>query len=91
MPYLLPLSVIPWIFNLVNDNSIELYADRTRGLHVVDPAGRELIISCRAALGYLQITIRHFGYKYKTELFPFTPQEKRNDEHLLARINVYDI
>jgi hypothetical protein len=79
----------PWIFKILNDNTIELYADRSRALPVVDPRGRELAISCGAALGYLQITIRHFGYKYKTEVLSFY-EEKIKDEHLLARINVYD-
>jgi nitroreductase len=79
----------PWNFKILNDNTIELYADRSRALPVVDPRGRELTISCGAALGYLQITIRHFGYKYKTEVLSSYEQQKK-DEHLLARINVYD-
>lgn len=36
----------PWIFRIVNNNSIEVYADRTRALPVVDPEDRELTISC---------------------------------------------
>lgn len=79
----------PWNFKILNDNTIELYADRSRALPVVDPRGRELTISCGAALGYLQITIRHFGYKYKTEVLSYYEEQKK-DEHLLARINVYD-
>lgn len=80
----------PWIFSLIDDNSIEVYADRSRTLHVLDPTCRELAISCGAALGYLLITIRHFGYKYKTELLPLTTGERRGNEDLLARVNVYD-
>lgn len=79
----------PWNFKILNDNTIELYADTSRALPVVDPRGRELTISCGAALGYLQITIRHFGYKYKTEVLS-SYEEKKKDERLLARINVYD-
>lgn len=79
----------PWNFKILNDNTIELYADTSRALPVVDPRGRELTISCGAALGYLQITIRHFGYKYKTEILS-SYEEKKKDERLLARINVYD-
>lgn len=78
----------PWNFKILNDNTIELYADTSRALPVVDPRGRELTISCGAALGYLQITIRHFGYKYKTEVL--SSYQKKKDERLLARINVYD-
>jgi nitroreductase len=80
----------PWIFSLIDDNSIEIYADRRRTLRVIDPTCRELAISCGAALGYLLITIKHFGYKYKTELLPLTSGERRGNEDLLARVNVYD-
>ncbi len=38
----------PWFFT-IEDNAIELYADRTSTLPVVDPNNRELIISCGAA------------------------------------------
>jgi hypothetical protein len=57
----------PWAFRIQNNNTIELYGDRKRALPVVDPIGRELTISCGTALGYLQITISYFGYKYKTD------------------------
>lgn len=49
---------------------VELYADRTRALVLVDPVDRALTISCGAALSHLQIAIRHFGYAYKVEPFP---------------------
>ena len=35
----------PWLFRL-RDDKVELYADRTRGLAVVDPEDRALVISC---------------------------------------------
>ncbi|MBO0784056.1 MAG: hypothetical protein J2P37_35060, partial [Ktedonobacteraceae bacterium] len=38
----------PWLFR-VKENVIELYADTSRRLPVVDPDGREMIISCGAA------------------------------------------
>lgn len=75
----------PWIFKMVGDNVIELYADRTRALPVVDPEDRELIISCGAALNHLQIAIKHFGYNYKTETFLKTGDY---DKDLLARVTV---
>lgn len=59
----------PWSFIIVND-AIELYADQTRALPVVDPDDRELIISCGAALFNLRIAIRHFGYRDIVEIFP---------------------
>lgn len=59
----------PWSFIIVND-AIELYADQTRALPLVDPDDRELIISCGAALFNLRIAIRHFGYRDIVEIFP---------------------
>jgi hypothetical protein len=52
----------PWIFKILNDNIIEVYADRTRALPVVDPQDKELIISCGVALNHSQIAIKHFCY-----------------------------
>jgi len=59
----------PWLFRFHHDQ-LELYADRTRALAVVDPMDRELIISCGAALFHLRLAMRHFGYQEVTELFP---------------------
>ena len=39
----------PWLFK-VSDDYVEIYADKTRALPVVDPGNRELIMSCGAAL-----------------------------------------
>jgi len=50
----------PWLFR-VQDRQLELYADRTRALPVVDPFDRELTISCGAALGHLDIAARYCG------------------------------
>lgn len=77
----------PWAFRILSNNTIELYADTSRALTVVDPDGRQLIISCGAALGYLQITINHFGYKYQTELLSAS-NEKKKDKRLLAKISI---
>src|SRR5918994_1571443 len=76
----------PWLFKIKGDNIIELYADRTRGLPLVDPVDRALIISCGAALSHLLIAIRHFGYAYKLELFPGS----NNEKDLISRIIVAD-
>ena len=80
-------NIQPWAFKILSNNTIELYADNSRALTVVDPDGRQLIISCGAALGYLQITINHFGYKYKTELLSAS-NVKKNDKRLLAKISI---
>jgi nitroreductase len=77
----------PWAFRILSNNTIELYADTSRALTVVDPDRRQLIISCGAALGYLQITINHFGYKYQTGLLSAS-NEKKEDKRLLAKISI---
>jgi hypothetical protein len=59
----------PWLFRII-DEGIELHADRTRALPVVDPEDRELIISCGAALFNLRIALRHFGYESTVQSFP---------------------
>jgi len=72
----------PWLFRL-NGDEVELYADRTRGLAVVDPEDRALTISCGAALFYLRTALRHFGYAGEVETFP-DPEEP----DLLARVRL---
>ncbi|MGA2632328.1 MAG: nitroreductase [Terriglobia bacterium] len=74
----------PWLFS-IGDNDVELYADRTRALAVVDPDDRELIMSCGAALFNLRIALRHFGYTCIIESFP-----KRGHPDLLAQIRPGD-
>jgi len=59
----------PWLFE-VEGGEVKLYADRTRGLPVVDPEDRALIISCGAALFHLRVAMRHFGYDDEVELLP---------------------
>jgi hypothetical protein len=70
----------PWLFRLTSDG-VELFADRTRALPIVDPADRELTMSCGAALGQLRLAVRHFGFTDVVELFPHARQA-----HLLARV-----
>jgi len=56
----------PWLFR-VHDNSLELSVDSTRSVPVVDPEGRELLISCGAAICNLRLALRHFGYLARVE------------------------
>jgi hypothetical protein len=46
----------PWLFR-VTDDGVELFADRTRALPVVDPEDRELLMSCGAALCQLRVPL----------------------------------
>jgi nitroreductase len=69
----------PWRF-LVAGTAIELYADPRRKLRA-DPAGREMLISCGAALYGLRLAVRSLGYLPVVELLP-DPGRLR----LLARV-----
>ena len=51
----------PWRFG-VDGSVVELHADRSRGLHAMDPTGREMLISCGAALFGLRLAVRRLGY-----------------------------
>jgi len=58
----------PWRFRL-GEQAIELYADRGRQLGT-DPVGREMLISCGAALYGLRLAVRPLGHLPEVELFP---------------------
>ena len=71
----------PWRFR-VGEYAIELYADLDRKLRV-DPIGREMLISCGAALFGLRLAVRSLGYRPVVELLP-DPARLR----LLARVTL---
>ena len=74
----------PWRFHYAA-GTFELRADTSRGLGASDPDGRELVISCGAALYNLRIAARKLGYTATVTLFP-EPLNPR----LLARIDVVE-
>ena len=51
----------PWRFS-VGAREISLYADAGRQLMVADPRGREMMISCGAALFTARLALRSLGY-----------------------------
>ena len=61
----------PWRF-AISDDAIELFADDRRQLRV-DRKGREMIISCGAALYGLRLAVRSLGYLPAVELLPGPP------------------
>ena len=71
----------PWRFR-VGEYAIELYADLGRKLRV-DPIGREMLISCGAALFGLRLAVRSLGYLPVVQLLP-DPARLR----LLARVTL---
>jgi hypothetical protein len=72
----------PWLFHL-DGHSVELHADHTRRLPVVDPDDRELVMSCGAALVTLCIALRHFGAEVDVTTMP-----DERDSAFLARVEV---
>ena len=58
----------PWRFT-VTGQAIELYADASRQL-MEDLAGREMIISCGAALFGLRLAVRSLGYGPRSTCSP---------------------
>jgi nitroreductase len=70
----------PWRFR-VGGNVLEFHADPGRNLRQTDPDGREMLISCGAALYGLRLGLRKLGYLPVVELLPDPAQPT-----LIARI-----
>ena len=71
----------PWLFR-VTEREIEVYADASRRLEVVDPRGRELLISVGAALFNLRVAMLADGRTPSVRLFPDPA-----DGDLVARVS----
>jgi nitroreductase len=52
----------PWLWR-VRGERLDLYADRRRQLHVTDPSGRNLTISCGAALAHAKVAAGAVGWR----------------------------
>jgi len=80
----------PWRFE-VGERAIELYADARRQLRE-DPVGRELLISCGAALYGLRLGIRSLGYQPEMDTLGYQPQAgsfpPRARQRPLARVRL---
>ena len=72
----------PWLFRVRGD-ALELFADRSRALPIADPSGRELTISCGAALQFARMAARNLKREASVELLP-DPDEP----DLLARLRL---
>ena len=61
----------PWFFaDEGGDHGFELHADPARRLPLTDPGGRQLVISCGAALYNVRIAVRHLGFRPVVTPFP---------------------
>lgn len=72
----------PWSFRIVEDG-VEVYADFSRRLSVVDVANRELYMSIGAAITNLRAAAAHFGFE-TTVLY----HRESNDSTLLALVSL---
>lgn len=72
----------PWEFRL-EDDVLELYADRSREVAAIDSRGRELVMSCGAALFTLRVALERFGCAAEISLFP-----RYDDNDCLARLEM---
>src|SRR5690349_8998720 len=70
----------PWRFR-IDGTTVDVYADPARRLEVIDPAGREQLISVGAAVFTLRLAIRRAGYHVDLTAFP-CPDEPE----LVARV-----
>lgn len=76
-----PHNTQPWLFRLREAEVLELHADRTRALAVVDPAQRALTIACGAALANFRCAAEALGEAIEVAILP-----EPGDDTLLARI-----
>nr|BFE71878.1 hypothetical protein GCM10020092_051790 [Actinoplanes digitatis] len=70
----------PWLFRIAGP-TVEVYADPSRRLPVLDPDGREQLISVGAAIFNLRLAIRQAGYRCHSTAFP-----DRKKPDLVARV-----
>ena len=72
----------PWLWQIEFDE-VTLRADRARAMPALDPQGRELIMSCGAALQHFRLATRYFGCATLLQLWP-----EGEDSDLLARVRI---
>ncbi|TDV42566.1 Acg family FMN-binding oxidoreductase [Actinophytocola oryzae] len=59
----------PWRW-LIGNETVHLMADHTRGLPATDPDGRDLLLSCGAALHHLRIALGALGWRAVVHRLP---------------------
>ncbi|HEU5267448.1 MAG TPA: hypothetical protein VFU35_12145 [Jatrophihabitans sp.] len=72
----------PWRF-VVTDRGLDVQADRTRQLTVLDPRARQLRISCGCALFHARVAVAAAGYEPMVSRLP-----DPRDSDLLARVDL---
>lgn len=74
----------PWRF-LIGHHGLDLLADWSRQLPAIDPSGRDLLLSCGAALGVAEVSLAGAGVRTACELMP-----EPHDPTCLARLTVLE-
>jgi nitroreductase len=74
----------PWRF-VLGSASLEVYADWSRQLRVLDPRGRQLLVSCGCAIFNARVALAAAGYDAIVERFPDPGQSD-----LVARLRMAD-
>ena len=59
----------PWWFS-TGDREVSVHADAERRLRVADPDGREMMISCGAALFTVRVALRYLGFVPAVRVLP---------------------
>ena len=72
----------PWAF-LAHGDRLEVFVDRERALPVLDPTGRQQVVSCGVAVEFALVALRAGGHAAEADLLP-----ERPDADHLARIRV---
>ena len=62
-------NIQPWAWR-VGDESLHLYVDGTRRLARTDPDGRDVMISCGAALNHCVVALAALGWQSRIHRFP---------------------
>ncbi|WP_068269410.1 Acg family FMN-binding oxidoreductase [Aldersonia kunmingensis] len=72
----------PWLWRM-RFSGVDLHADSSYALPIADPDGRELLLSCGAAMHHFCFAIAARGWQAEVQRFP-----KLFDPYFLARIDV---
>ncbi|MFZ3573016.1 Acg family FMN-binding oxidoreductase [Streptomyces sp. BH097] len=59
----------PWLFTY-DASGVDLFADPARHVRLADPSGRELVVSCGAALFNLRVAMRQLGFRPAVHPYP---------------------
>jgi len=74
----------PWQIT-ARDGVVEVRADRSRQLSYLDPTGRQLLVSCGAAVEFARLAVRAQGSECTVDVLP-----EAHDGDLVARLRIGD-